>query len=33
MEMREIYEKNNNIRPASYKFVRKTEIIQENLLT
>jgi hypothetical protein len=31
--MRGIYKKINSIRPASYKFVRKTGIIQENLST
>jgi hypothetical protein len=33
MDVREIYEKINNIRPASYKFVRKIGIMQENLPT
>jgi hypothetical protein len=33
MEMREIYNKINSIRPTSYKFVRKVEIMQENLPT
>jgi hypothetical protein len=33
MEVRGIYEKINNIRPASYKFVRKAEIMQGNLPT
>jgi hypothetical protein len=29
MEVREIYKKFNNIRPASYKFVRKAGIMQK----
>jgi hypothetical protein len=33
MEVRGIYEKNNNIRPGSYKFVRKAGIMHENLPT
>jgi hypothetical protein len=33
MEVRVIYEKINNIRPASYKFVRKVGIMQGNLPT
>jgi uncharacterized protein YtpQ (UPF0354 family) len=34
MEVRGIYEKKfNNIRPTSYKFIRKTEIMQGNLST
>jgi hypothetical protein len=32
MEVRGIYEKINNIMPISYKFVRKSEIMQINLL-
>jgi hypothetical protein len=31
MKVREISKKNNNIRPASHKYIRKAEIIQENL--
>jgi hypothetical protein len=31
--MRGIYKKINSIRPASYKFVRKVGIMQENLPT
>jgi hypothetical protein len=31
MEVRGIYEKINHIRPVSYKFVKKIEIMQGNL--
>jgi hypothetical protein len=33
MKIRGIYIKNNSIRPASYKFVRKAGIMQGNLST